>query len=592
MENLPILSEPPSHSIFKSLEQRVKAHKSQILLITAMLVGSTAIRVAAWMWWHTGAIEIEGAEYASIAAHLLHGRGYVGIGTPGVELMFPPLFPVLIATASLVTHNLEFAARLVAFIFGALLPLPVFALANHLFNRRIAILAATFAIVHPLFVNLSIAVFSEGPYITLFLSSAYLALRALDQPSTARWFWVGFTFGAAYLIRQEAVSALVLVLLFGLFSVNLTLKHRFKNVLVSTAAFLTMALPVIILLYQSTGKLRLEGKSSINYALGIRTLNYLAQSGESDSQNAANEACYSIGADLQATGVCMRSNADVIRETHVEMGNLVRYATASLRRNGPNLVGQLSAKYLGAPFLPSLALLGLASRRWSKTVFSQHMLFLLLFTTCIVPTFSVVHAIYPRNYFVLVPFLVIWAANGALHLAHWANANLRTVTGAKWTVPGAALVSVILVAAFSYALQGTRSLFLFQEGSPTTQPVKDAAQWIHNQQNGPIKIMDVPTSLAFHANADYVPFPYCSGQLALRFLEKADVDYIVLRPGVQFTRYYLRWLNSGIPDARASLVYSNAAGNANGVLVFRWKRSHEQANRRSREGLLPAQTRD
>src|SRR5208337_4530532 len=120
--------------------------------------------------WGTGAIEPDGAEYASIAEHLRKGLGYVGIVTPGSELNFPPLFPLLIAAASFVTKSYWAAGRLVAFVFGALLPLPVFGIASCLFNRRTAWVAAALAALHPVLVNLSFTVWSEGPYATLLLT--------------------------------------------------------------------------------------------------------------------------------------------------------------------------------------------------------------------------------------------------------------------------------------------------------------------------------------------------------------------------------------------------------------------------------------
>ena len=73
-----------------------------------------------------GSIDSEGAEYARIAENLLNGNGYVGIALPGAQLMFPPLFPLLIATVSLITHQSELAGRLISVSMGTLLVLPVY----------------------------------------------------------------------------------------------------------------------------------------------------------------------------------------------------------------------------------------------------------------------------------------------------------------------------------------------------------------------------------------------------------------------------------------------------------------------------------
>src|SRR6266851_8063644 len=157
------------------------------LLLALMVAASFAVRVAAWAHWQTGAIESEGAEYARIAENLRNGVGYVGLVTPGSELLFNPLFPLLIAGTSFVTHNYELAGRLVALIMGGLLPLPVFGIASRLFNRRVGFIAAILALLHPLLLNLSFTVFSEGPYATLFLFATYVVVVTLGQSSPRIW---------------------------------------------------------------------------------------------------------------------------------------------------------------------------------------------------------------------------------------------------------------------------------------------------------------------------------------------------------------------------------------------------------------------
>src|SRR5260370_24860920 len=161
------------------------------MLLTLLVAASFAVRVVAWAHWHTGAIESEGAEYARLAENLRNGVGYAGIVTPGAQLNFNPLFPLLIAGASFVTHNYELAGRLVALVMGALLPSPVFGIASRFFNRRVGFIAATLTFLHPVLINLSFALYWKGPYITLFLISVSLFVLALDEPSIRSWLLVG-----------------------------------------------------------------------------------------------------------------------------------------------------------------------------------------------------------------------------------------------------------------------------------------------------------------------------------------------------------------------------------------------------------------
>jgi 4-amino-4-deoxy-L-arabinose transferase-like glycosyltransferase len=564
-----VSEESKSHSFADGNTRRLT-----LLFLSLVLATSLGLRAYAWHHWGTGAIESEGAEYARIAENLRTGHGYVGISTPGTQLVFPPLFPSLIAAASLVTHNdYELAGRLVALLLGAVLPFPVFGVAVQLFNRRTAAIAAIVTTLFPLFINLSFTVFSEGPYATVLLTAAYLALRALDQPSIRNCAITGGAFGTAYLIRQEAVAPLVLAVLIGVIAHDSAPLVKIKCAAAAVAIFLVLVSPQVLLLYTSTGKLRLEGKSAINYAWGTRAMAEQAAFGPNgwSQQDADYDAANSINAKLEGTGVGMRPNADVIRETHVHLGELARFFREALHRNTPELFAMFRERWLGAPFLPALALLGALYRPWPQRKAFQHLFFIAVPAAAIATTFTVVHAIYVRNYFILVPFLIIWGANGLVVLAGWTNKNIALVTRrTNMRLPGALLSGLVVMVMLGYAWKDTRSLFVFQEGSPASQAVKNAGLWIQQQQTGRPKIMDVLDTVAFHAHADYVHFPSCNAELALRYIEKEKVDYVILRQGFEPTRYYKGWLTSNIPDPRARLVYSTRAGDPNAIRVYRW----------------------
>lgn len=546
------------------------------LFLAVILIFSAGVRAGAWHHWRTGAIESEGAEYARIAENLREGRGYVGISTPGTQLVFAPLFPSLIAAASLLTHNdYELAGRLVSFLLGILLPLPVFGIAIRLFHWRTAAIAAALAAVFPLFINLSFTVFSEGPYITVLLTAVYVVLRALDHPSVLSWSLVGGTFGAAYLIRQEAVAPLIFAILLGLFVRDTPLRTKIVRAIVPLGVFLILASPQILLLYKSTGKLRLEGKSAINYAWGIRAL---AQQAGSRSDQAIQETDYdaanSINDRLEETGVGMRPNAEIIRETHVRLRDLALFFLEAVRRNTPELFSKLRERWLGAPFLPALALLGALRRPWPRRTTLQHLYFLLIPAAAVLTTFTVVHAIYVRNYFILLPFLLIWGANGLVEVARWTDRNIAAVFRRRigW-VPGVLMAGLLSILMLNYALKDTRSLFVFREGSLESLGAKEAGLWIKEQQARRVRVMDVQDTVAFHADADYVHFPSCDPGLALRYIEKEKVDYVVFRRGFDQPRYYKDWLATGIPDVRAQMVYATPASDPNGILIFRWSQA-------------------
>jgi 4-amino-4-deoxy-L-arabinose transferase-like glycosyltransferase len=563
------------------------------LILGLIVVASFAVRIAALRFWGTGAIEDDGAEYARIAQNLRNGVGYVGIATPGLELNFPPLVPFLISGASIVTGRYEQAGRLVSLVLGALLPLPVFGIALRLFNRRTAFVAAALTILHPLLVNLSFAILSEGPYATLLLSAVYLVLCALDRPSIGAWLLVGGGFGLAYLVRPEAVAPLVIAAFFALTATQGKLAIRCKRAISALALFAVLALPEMILIYRETGRVRLDGKSAIVFALSSRVLaaqsnreaGRLSLDAQQDEPSSLPNleswqpwqekwAGHAIDTNLRGTGVWMRPNAEVIRETHITLKDLLRIVRKAMRQNIPAFLQQLSSRWLGAPFLPALALLGALRRPWRRPLASYRLFVLLVPATSVVATFSVIW-IYPRFYFVLVPFLLIWAANGLVEIGLWVRASSAAV-GWGWLRPGVSqyiIPGLIGLAAVIYPLKEVRTLYEFAQSSPSSEIEKEVGLWIGKQQNHPVKIMDVTVPLSFHAGAQFVSFPYCSAELALRFLDAAKGDYVVLRRGVKFTQYYEDWLTNGIPDPRAELVFVTSGANAGQFVVYRWHRA-------------------
>ena len=76
-------------------------------------VAVAAVLRTAWAMTHGQAIENEGAEYCRLAENLVGGNGYRGIvANSGIQLNFPPLYPLLIAIPSLALKSSELAGRL------------------------------------------------------------------------------------------------------------------------------------------------------------------------------------------------------------------------------------------------------------------------------------------------------------------------------------------------------------------------------------------------------------------------------------------------------------------------------------------------
>lgn len=576
-----------------------KAWRDDLVLSCLVVSVSLAVRIAALMHWGTGAIEDDGAGYAMIAENLRKGVGFVGMIHSGVELNTLPLLPLLISGVSFVTGSYVKAGRLVTLIFGAFLPLPVFGIASRLFNRRTAFVATALTILHPLLINLAFAVLPEGPYLTLLLSAVYLTLCALSRPSIPMWCGVGGAFGLAYLVRPEAVAPLLIAAFFAFTATEGRLAIRRNRCIAAIAIFTVWVLPEVILIYRATGRVMLDGKSTIVLALDTRILAAQASSGgnrvlagtlrDQPSSEPNSEdwqpweqkwGAQAINADLQGTGVYMRPTAEVIRDTHLGPKEIGRIIGRASRQNAPAFLNVLSSKWVGAPFLPALALLGAIRRPWRQPLAMSRLFVLLVPVTAVVATFTVLWT-YPRFYFVIIPFLLIWAANGLVGIGLWAQASAVAV-GWRWLHPGIChgiIPALIGLAAVIYPINAVRALHEFDESSPASRIKQDIGLWIGRQQDRQVRIMDSTLPIACYAHAHSVLFPYCDAELALRFLDVANVDYVVLHGGEKFTKYYEDWLANGIPDPRAQLVYVSTGEHAGEFKVFRWHRPNGDAQK-------------
>jgi 4-amino-4-deoxy-L-arabinose transferase-like glycosyltransferase len=566
-----------------------------------MVAFGLAIRIAAWMYFGTGTIESEGAEYAKIAENFRNGVGFVGLVVPGPQIHFPPLYSLLIAGASFFTADYESAGRLVSLILGALLPLPVFGIALRLFNKTAAIIAGALSLLHPLTIYLSFMVLSEGSYATLLLFAVYLVIRALDESSNRLWPLIGAAFGVCYLLRVEALGAFAISLLFALFLKGSYL-DKGKRIVGAVVVLLLFALPVSIFIYRSTGRLMLEAKSTTITYFDSRILaaekkpevDFVSAGGLHDVPSPAHFvegatypwevmwASYSINPDLQEVGSGMRPWAEVVREEKINSRDVFPLLLTGVRKAIPQLFKQLSSLWLGAPLLPALALFGAFRRPWRGPQALSRAYFMLVTFAPVAATLFIFWGDNARYYFIFVPILSIWAANGLLGIRLWANAStsaagwetLNRKPVYQWILP--AFLALVTVTA---PIKAVISNYEFSMSAPATRIDKEVGLWLGSQQRNPIRVMDLSLPLSFHADAQrHVYFPYTSGELALRYLDAAKVDYIVLRHGERYTKYYEEWMEKGIPSPRAELLRPSVSG-AEKFVVYRWHHIHAEDQR-------------
>jgi 4-amino-4-deoxy-L-arabinose transferase-like glycosyltransferase len=537
-----------------------KIRASRTFLIVAVLL---ALGLRLWWALRFGhAIEQEGAEYARIGENLINGRGYVGIFDNGPQLNFPPLYPILIGVTSLVTRDSEVAARGLAILFGVLLVLPMFAIAEHLYGRTVAKVVALITVLHPVLIAGAASTYAEGPYLTLLVFGLFWLITWVTDRRIVQVIFAGLTFGLAYLVRPEAF------VLLGAFAGCIVVvgawqrsRPMIKAGVALALAFLVVALPNIIFLTATTGKLRIEAKGTLAYQWGSRI----------NAGMSYEESIMGIGDDLSDQGVFMKPNLEVINAPPPTLRQYAAFLFTAAKRNAGDLMNVIVNEHaFGSPFLFALAFLGLFRSAWPpRRLQLESVLVLTLAMTLFV--LLTVQALWLRYFYSLLGLLLIWGGKGADELCDWGRATIDAVTGRaavgnfvggllRWTAVGAVLL---------LALRAIPGVDQFRESRFPERA--SAGRWIASQSPSRPIVMDNGLQVAFYSGGALRFMPYTTSELALKYIAKKKPDYVVLHSlSKNELPYGAEWFDHGIPDQRATLVHTEGALPQDEIKIYRW----------------------
>jgi 4-amino-4-deoxy-L-arabinose transferase-like glycosyltransferase len=535
-------------------------------LLIAALVAALLPRIAMLLWALRQGVPIdsEGAEYTRIAQNLIAGHGYVGIFNNGIQLNFPPLFPFLIAALSFVLPSTELAARLVNVVLGSALVIPMFKVAERIYNRKVAIIVSALVAFHPLLITRSITAGSETPYFTFLMAGLYCVMRWVDVRQRRTCILAGVCFGLAYLTRPEAfliVGALAAAGILWGYSVD-ERRTAFMGVLSLVGVFLLVASPYIAFLSIHSGKFRIEGKGSIAYAWGKKVNEGMSY----------DEAATKVGDDLSPQGVFMQSNYDALRNSPYTPGDMLWLVLRTASRNLKRIYFFIAeAGPMGVPMLIVLAVLGLLRTPWDHQRVVKEGILICCTGLVMVLALLTLQWLWPRYFHSLLGLLLLWAGKGAEELYHWSH---DTVAGfaASDRLPkivGLAVQWTAVLAVIATSLSTVPKDPEFEQFGLTER--KMAGQWIAQQSPAQPWVMSSSLIPAYYANGNFMYLPYSSSETALRYISKKKPDFLVLNEYPRTSLPYLTtWFDAGIPDSRAVMVYDHGEPDHERVKIYRW----------------------
>ncbi len=521
-----------------------------------------------WMITQKGVME---GEYARLAENILAGKGYLSSLEEQPNLMYAPLYPVLIALLSHFTRDIELAGRLISVVSGAMLVLPMYFIGLHLHGKRTALICAALTAFHPLLIGFSSTVLTETTYLTFMMAGMYWGLRSLQLDSLRSCALAGFFFGLAYLIRPEAFALVLLTILLvnvlGLFQ-----RRGLRRLLwlsgVSLAAFSILALPYIGFLRTQTGKFILEGKSRLNYTIGTRF----------NTGMAYNQAAWGISEELAEEGP-LREAYRYAAFTPYPTGatDIARYVLTTSNRNKQILYETLVCFAGFGPILLGLDFVGFYGEDWNKNRLIGEIFLVSAFLLFIVVLLTA-HLLQFRYFLSVLPLLIIWASKGIDHVSEWARSTASILTnrvlptGSRIVVAAQCLLSFMLLL---FALKSTAYVSELTEGRYEQNVAKEAGLWLKQFRPGPKTIMTSNTTvIPYYSGSVMMALPYANSSLALRYIHKKNPDFVVLEGNTIKLRPYIQeWIEKGILDATAKLVYSKGNSTENRIAIYEFHRA-------------------
>jgi len=522
-----------------------------LLYFTAILIIALAIRIS--FIDRAGCIEVDGAEYARLAENLISGKGFVGLDE-NPHLGLSPLYPILVSGLTFINKNSELSGRLISLIFGLGSLLPIYLLAKMLFNRRTALLSLFLAAVYPLTILSSTAVLSESAYTFFFTWNLYLLIIIISNREL-RWApFLGLTLGLAYLIRPEAYLFLglyLIILIIHFIRTHEEKKRLFTNLLLMILVFVFCALPYMMYIYKHTGRVAIEGKSSVG-------LLYMVNAGRGQDYH---QIMYKLNHDFSQPGLLI-NRGWTIQEGDISFVNLLKDHRRELIRSwARNLVN--SRKWLLFRVYNPLIWIAIVVGLLLSLKNRKHLIgliFLLLHCFLIFALIiSYLHQF--RFYIPSAPLVLI-----LLSFSIWTIAEvLFKIVKDNYRRERVSTLFVVLLTGFFIilAIPIYRNSYTYSESQNVL--ARRAGEYILASEGPGRKMMSVHPVAAYYAQAVFIPTPYASWNIVKDYAHNEKVDIF----GVNIEKLESRKLINGNfrnyenpdNDLRLAKMFSDDSGN-------------------------------
>lgn len=403
-------------------------------------------------------------QYDALAESIRLGHGYTWYG--GIPTAFrAPLYPLFLAIIFLLFGHQFLPVRIIQATISASLPLVVYILGRSLFDDRVARIASWVMVFYPMFLFYPLALVTENVFFLLVPLTVHYLLKAIETSRRLHYLLAGLLLGLSILTRS-VMSGFVLLILPWLWYYVSDKREALKNwglVLLSVAV---LTIPWSIRNSLLHGQfVFVESSLGFNFYLGYHpegtgtfdssiAVDFVEGIGGFDAPDLETEKLvHNLGME-RGLGFIEK---DPIRAIWLLLSKLSHFLRldkrAALFFYSNNFLGELAPLILflvlSVLCLPWVAvlLLSLIGMSFSDIARDKVLIYLLFFY------FIGIHMLImaePRFHLVLVPFLTIFAVQGAMTLSQVRDVAMRRDAG--WRLICCLLMMALLVLNWVYEL--------------------------------------------------------------------------------------------------------------------------------------------
>ncbi len=545
----------------RNTEFSLKLEMQEVLFLGLAFIIAVMVRIGFSSFIPT--ITTDGVYYSLMGQKLVQ-EGWLS----SLSVYWSPGLPTIIGLFNLIFHDLEFAGRAVAILFGGLIVFPTYLLARNFYNSWVAFFSVGLAVFHPFLIFFSINVFVESPYAFVFLTVILLFWGAMQTGRLGYFAASAVGCAVLFLLRPEALGYMAVFVFLSFMQSILQgekfLKSFIKIITILILFFLVIS-PYLLFLKDQMGYWSLTGRrGSAN----------VHSTGE--SKYSGREKWYGINPETgESLATILYVGEKIKGKKEGKKISKTGKAKINIFAVFKNTIKRLQLEHI--EFLPEmipilmflLISIGFFDQNWDKKRLQRESYLVgIVGISCL--GYALIHVI-PRYLVPLLPIFIIWTAKGTMRISQW----LKEVAKQRAPSRRFTVLIVCILLFMTFLPKYMRTI----KGDFYNQEIvyKTMGKWIENNLGEGLTIMSLKPMTAFYADGKHVYIPWADYDEFLNYVKRKKIDVLV----VDFENFKMKR-----PESLYRLMDKNAVSDNfeavfelddinNKVIIYKMKKNDE-----------------